>query len=203
MAMSMTLDRKKQLMAQYGPQCWNGNCEGPPKCLLKHPKKQYGLRKTTRSRSSSVLEGVKKENSRESVKVNAVIRPRSNSSNSHNINNEQIMIGANEVEAVKDPKKETDSADDGVKVNNKSKAEVDKAEEAVIRLAVAKSLEEICPYCKVTFPNATEVQLHMLQNHLITKRQDDGKQREKVRGEGLENLDSSNEINPTRKKEDT
>ena len=75
----MSTETKKQLLAQFGPACWNGNCKGPPECLLRHPNtesKKFSLR--GKSRSSSAIEGVAKEN--ENAPSD---RPRSNSTSAN------------------------------------------------------------------------------------------------------------------------
>ena len=194
--MEMTLEKKKQLLAQFGPQCGNGNCEGPPKCLLKHSKqskqskdtKYYGLRKGARSRSSSMLEG--SENNDPISNQQEGNRPRSNSSSSSA--NAQadfeddlqlgLAISASEQTALSNVKMAEEAEvsrtneisvgekDDITNVEDaesdvKCKAEVDKAEEAVMELAVAKSLEERCTFCDKIFPSVDEVQEHVLQSH--------------------------------------
>ena len=201
--MEMSTEKKKELLAQFGPQCGNGNCEGPPKCLLRHSKpskqsketKQYVPRKVTRSRSNSMLEG--RENQTTDV------RPRSNSTtlsvdalanyeedielvlamsaSEQTVQNNVKRAEEEEEEVSKAIKKSVEEKDGADVIDTAEKAEgaimdlavaksledveCDKAEEAVVDLAVAKSLEETCTFCKETFPGVDEAQLHILQSH--------------------------------------
>ena len=130
MSGKLTLDAKKKLLALHGPACWNGTCEGPPKCYLRHPNKKY----ITRSRSSSMLEAGTSNRQEEGIAVTSTSRRRSNSSG--------------EVERAVD---------------------VDKTEEAAMKLAIAKSLEETCKFCNVVFPSTEELQLHYNFQHVELK----------------------------------
>ena len=66
--MSLSVESKKKLLAKYGPTCWNGNCGGPPKCLLKHPNKKYQLRQSRSHSSASWSEAEHEEETSNTIR---------------------------------------------------------------------------------------------------------------------------------------
>ena len=193
MATAMSTVTKKKLLAQYGPQCGNGNCKGPPECLLRHPNmvnKEYQLRrKPSRSRSSSAIGS----NAETKDDITPTPRPRSSSYTKTfpDIYVDRVKadegitdivmarslvdrgttaeeFGAEKTEEAVVSLAIAKSLESEKNEKDEKKAEeirLKKHEEATVKLAVAKSLEEVCPYCQQTFLNATEVQSHILLSH--------------------------------------
>ena len=188
--MSMSTETKKQLLAQFGPACWNGNCKGPPECLLRHPNtesKKFSLR--GKSRSSSAIEGVAKEN--ENAPSD---RPRSNSTSANKMfpdihvdrhKADEDIVGLVMTQSLTtrttNQKSEASKAEEAIvklaiakSLENekeelaKKKANeerLEKDEERTIKLAMKNSLEATCPYCNRIFSDTAEVQHHILVQH--------------------------------------